>query len=530
MTTIDVNTGAYVGHRNLEETIFRTNLEAAVAIARQLRLRNLGGIIIIDFIDMEEEEHRRQVLQALEKALASDHAKTHISAVSPLGLVEMTRKRTRESLEHLLCEPCPACEGRGFVKTAETVCYEIFREILRQARQFDFQQLLVLAHQDVIERLLDEESAALAELEVPPASPSACRPKRCTARPVRRGADVTGHPVWRVVADRAGLLVIVALILRRALRDRPGPRQCEQKLALGRAADAMHRIRGLDARLRWFGPEVVLRGMRVLERDGSEALIAAREGSVGLDLWNFFRTGELVAGRVRFARPDAHAGPVRRWAHPSARAERAARGPRPSTSTVCQPAGRSSTTQPSTYRDLATGTTPVTLTEIERRVASRAGQHRDRGLGQAARTHSAAASTFAATCGARSTNSTHLDARHRAQGGPVDWPVSALPAGPGGQAAEGSARPRGLCRSSRTGKRLANLRLGFALRDVVLQLPRRAVPRSRPCASPTRRLRTPAGNKMPLPDGDQDDRRPRAAALADRGPLRNPRRRCPTAT
>ena len=137
LTTIDVNTGAYVGHRNLEETIYRTNLEAAVAIARQLRLRNLGGIIIIDFIDMEEEEHRRQVLQALEKALAKDHAKTHVSAVSPLGLVEMTRKRTRESLAHQLCMPCPTCEGRGFVKTPETVCYEIFREILRQAGQFD---------------------------------------------------------------------------------------------------------------------------------------------------------------------------------------------------------------------------------------------------------------------------------------------------------------------------------------------------------------------------------------------------------
>jgi ribonuclease G len=166
MTTIDVNTGAYVGHRTLEETIFRTNLEAAVAIARQLRLRNLGGIIIIDFIDMEEEEHRRQVLTALEKALLADHAKTHISSVSPLGLVEMTRKRTRESLEHMLCSSCPTCDGRGFVKTTETVCYEIFREILRQAKQFSFQELMVLAHQDVIERLLDEESAALAELEV----------------------------------------------------------------------------------------------------------------------------------------------------------------------------------------------------------------------------------------------------------------------------------------------------------------------------------------------------------------------------
>jgi ribonuclease G len=166
MTTIDVNTGAFVGHRNLEETIFRTNLEAAMAVARQLRLRNLGGIIIIDFIDMEEPEHRRQVIQALEKALGDDHVKTSISSVSPLGLVEMTRKRTRESLEHMLCQPCPTCEGRGFVKTAETVCYEVFREIVRQSRQFECQQLMVLAHQDVIERLLDEESSALGELEL----------------------------------------------------------------------------------------------------------------------------------------------------------------------------------------------------------------------------------------------------------------------------------------------------------------------------------------------------------------------------
>ncbi len=171
MTTIDVNTGAYVGHRNLEETIFRTNLEAAVAIARQLRLRNLGGIIIIDFIDMTEAEHRRQVSQALSGRLAGDHAKTQIMAVSPLGLVEMTRKRNRESLEHVLCEACPSCEGRGFVKTSESVCYEIFREILRQHGQFEFKELLVLARPDVIERLLDEESASIAELEELTGSP-----------------------------------------------------------------------------------------------------------------------------------------------------------------------------------------------------------------------------------------------------------------------------------------------------------------------------------------------------------------------
>jgi len=165
MTTIDVNTGAYVGHRNLEETIFRTNLEAAVSIARQLRLRNLGGIIIIDFIDMRDEPHRRAVLTALERALAGDRAQTHIVSLSPLGLVEMTRKRTRESLEHLLCEACPSCEGRGFIRTPETVCNEIFREIVRQSRQFASRELLILAHQDVVDRLLDEESATLGELE-----------------------------------------------------------------------------------------------------------------------------------------------------------------------------------------------------------------------------------------------------------------------------------------------------------------------------------------------------------------------------
>ena len=165
MTTIDVNTGAFVGHRNLEETIFKTNLEAAQAIARQLRLRNLGGIIILDFIDMVEEDHRRQVLRALEKALEKDHARTSVCEVSSLGLVEMTRKRTRESLEHILCEVCPTCSGRGSVKTAETVCYEIFREILREARQFEAKQLLVLAAQDVVDLLVDEESNSLAELE-----------------------------------------------------------------------------------------------------------------------------------------------------------------------------------------------------------------------------------------------------------------------------------------------------------------------------------------------------------------------------
>lgn len=165
MTTIDVNTGAFVGYRNLEETIFKTNLEAAQAICRQLRLRNLGGIIIIDFIDMGDIDHKRQVVRALEKCLARDHAQTQISEVSALGLVEMTRKRTRESLEHILCEPCSCCLGRGFIKTAETTCYEIFREIMREASQFEVETLLVLASPEVIERLVDEESNHLAELE-----------------------------------------------------------------------------------------------------------------------------------------------------------------------------------------------------------------------------------------------------------------------------------------------------------------------------------------------------------------------------
>lgn len=165
MTTIDVNTGAFVGHRNLEETIFKTNLEAASAIARQLRLRNIGGIVILDFIDMLDVEHQRQVLRTLEKNLERDRVKNSITGVSELGLVEMTRKRTRESLTQMLCEPCPVCEGRGKLKSAETVCYEIFREILREARAYGSESFVVLASQVVIDRLLDEESANVADLE-----------------------------------------------------------------------------------------------------------------------------------------------------------------------------------------------------------------------------------------------------------------------------------------------------------------------------------------------------------------------------
>jgi ribonuclease G len=164
LTTIDVNTGGYVGLRNFDDTVFKTNLEATQVIARQLRLRNLGGIIICDFIDMDTQEHRDAVLEEFEKALARDHTRITVSGFSSLGLVEMTRKRTRESLAHVMCEPCPTCQGRGEVKTAQTVCYEILREILREARQFNAREYRILGSQQVIDMFLDEESQALAML------------------------------------------------------------------------------------------------------------------------------------------------------------------------------------------------------------------------------------------------------------------------------------------------------------------------------------------------------------------------------
>lgn len=164
LTTVDVNTGGYVGARNFDDTIFKTNLEAAQAIARQLRLRNLGGIIIVDFIDMVREDHREAVLAEFRKQLSKDRVKTMAGSFSQLGLVEMTRKRTRESLAHMLCEPCPTCEGKGIVKTARSVAYDIFREILREARQFNPREFRVVASPKVIELLLDEESQHLASL------------------------------------------------------------------------------------------------------------------------------------------------------------------------------------------------------------------------------------------------------------------------------------------------------------------------------------------------------------------------------
>jgi ribonuclease G len=165
MTSVDINTGSFLGQKNLEETAYRTNLEAAQTVARQLRLRNLGGIIVIDFIDMQDEEHKRQVLRTLEKGLVNDHVKTTVYNFSPLGLVEMTRKRITESLQRQLCEPCSNCVGRGYIKTAETVIYEIFREVTRAARQFEANRVMVMASPNVVAKITDEESAAVAELE-----------------------------------------------------------------------------------------------------------------------------------------------------------------------------------------------------------------------------------------------------------------------------------------------------------------------------------------------------------------------------
>ena len=182
LTTVDVNTGGYVGARNFDDTIFKTNLEATQAIARQLRLRNLGGIIIVDFIDMSREEHQSAVLSEFKKQLARDRTKVTVSGFTQLGLVELTRKRTRESLAHMLCEPCPTCEGKGQVKTARSVCYDILREILREARQFNPKEFRVIAAPAVVEMLLDEESQHLAGLS------------DFIGKPISLRAESTGSP------------------------------------------------------------------------------------------------------------------------------------------------------------------------------------------------------------------------------------------------------------------------------------------------------------------------------------------------
>jgi len=182
LTTVDVNTGGFVGARNFDDTIFKTNLEAAGAIARQLRLRNLGGIIIVDFIDMTREDHQQAVLAEFRKQLARDRTRTTVSGFTQLGLVEMTRKRTRESLAHMLCEPCPTCQGRGQIKTARSVCYDILREILREARQFSPKEFRVIASAAVVEMLLDEESVHLAGLS------------EFIGRPISLSAEPTMNP------------------------------------------------------------------------------------------------------------------------------------------------------------------------------------------------------------------------------------------------------------------------------------------------------------------------------------------------
>ena len=165
LTTVDVNTGGFVGNKNFDETVFKTNLEAAQVIARQLRLRNLGGIVIIDFIDMDLPEHQEAVLGELQRAVSRDRMRIGVNGFTPQGLVEITRKRTRESLAHVLCEQCPTCQGRGEIKTAQTVCYEILREVVRELRQFQPREFRIIASQQVVDLFLDEESTSLAQLE-----------------------------------------------------------------------------------------------------------------------------------------------------------------------------------------------------------------------------------------------------------------------------------------------------------------------------------------------------------------------------
>lgn len=165
MTTIDVNTGAYVGKRNQSDTIFKTNLEAAREIARQVRLRNLGGIIIIDFIDMLSSKHRKSVCDELQIGIKSDRIKTRLSSMSELGLVQLTRKRTHNSLEKMLCESCSVCSGTGVVKTAHTVCYQIFRDLMREARRYSGEAYTVVASKLVVDMLIEEEASGLADLE-----------------------------------------------------------------------------------------------------------------------------------------------------------------------------------------------------------------------------------------------------------------------------------------------------------------------------------------------------------------------------
>ncbi len=165
MTTIDVNTGQFVGYKSLEDTAFKTNLEAAQTLARQLRLRNIGGIIIIDFIDMIEKSHKIQVLQTLEEHLAHDTARTNVLGFTGLGLVEMTRKRTTENLQDMLCEPCDKCHGLGSIETIQTISFKLFREITRSVKQFKASKVMVIGSAKLVQYIIEEHSETLAEME-----------------------------------------------------------------------------------------------------------------------------------------------------------------------------------------------------------------------------------------------------------------------------------------------------------------------------------------------------------------------------
>ena len=167
LVVVDVNTGRFVGKKDLEDTILKTNLEAVKEIAHQLRVRNVGGIIIIDFIDMEKESHREQVLQALEEELKKDRARTNVTAMSDLGLVEMTRKRIRPSLVKTLCEPCSYCDGKGYIKRKSTIANEIFREIEREVGLSDLNKksLIIHCHAEIVDWIYEEENETLEHLE-----------------------------------------------------------------------------------------------------------------------------------------------------------------------------------------------------------------------------------------------------------------------------------------------------------------------------------------------------------------------------
>jgi ribonuclease G len=165
LTSVDVNTGSFVGKRDLEETLTKNNLEACHEVVNQLRLRNMGGIVVIDFVDMEKEQNRKKVLSAFTEALSSDHSRTNVTKMSELGLVEMTRKRTRESLSQLLTETCPSCDGRGRVKSAQTVAYEALRDVRRLGQALAGDTIVVTCAPAVARRLKTEERQYVDELE-----------------------------------------------------------------------------------------------------------------------------------------------------------------------------------------------------------------------------------------------------------------------------------------------------------------------------------------------------------------------------